>query len=118
MKASACCLSPLKIWGGEPITCTLGFVGIGTRCAIGIGTGMPPPGPPPGPPGPLGPPPDGGPGPVRRRAASRASLMSQASVFVVPPLGVVPPPVPPVPVLLHQQKKTCLQLPYNALLCL
>src|SRR6266851_5893030 len=104
MKVLACCLSPSKIQGGEPIMRTLGFVGIGTRCAIGIGVGMPPPGPPgppgppPGPLGPLGPPPVGGPGPVRCRAASKASLMSRASVFKIPPPGVVPPPVPPVSV--------------------
>src|SRR6266851_4446466 len=83
--------------------CTLGFVGIGTRCAIGIGAGAPPPGPPgppgplPVPPGPPGPPPDGGPGPVRCKAASKASLMSQASAFVAPPPGAAPPPVPLVP---------------------
>ncbi len=100
MKASACCLSPSKIWGSEPIMCTLGFAAIGTKCAIGIGAGAPPPGPP-GPPGPLGPPgppPDGGPGPVQRRAASRASLMSRAYVFVAPPPGAVPLPAPPVSV--------------------
>src|SRR6266851_136858 len=106
MKVLACCLSPSKIQGGEPIMRTLGFVGIGTRCAIGIGVGMPPPGPPgppgppPGPLGPLGPPPVGGPGPVRCRAASKASLMSRASVFEIPPPGAVSPPAPPVPVLL------------------
>ena len=69
MKASACCLSPSKICGGEPITCILGFAGIGTRCAIRTGAGAPPPGP-------LGPPPVGGPGPVQHRAASKASLRS------------------------------------------
>src|SRR6266851_3075099 len=46
MNVSACCLSPSKIQGGEPIMCTLGFAGIGTKCAIGTGTGTPPPGPP------------------------------------------------------------------------
>src|SRR5216683_1052227 len=117
MKASACCLSPSKIQGGEPITCTSGFAAIGTRCAIGIGAGAPPPGPPgppgspgllgppgppglPGPPGPPGPPPDGGPGPVQHRAASRALLMSLASALAAPPPGAAPPPVPPVLVLL------------------
>ncbi len=82
MKASACCLSPLKMRGSEPIAHTSGFARTRTRCAIGIGAGAPPPSPPgppgplPGPPGPLGPPPDGAPGPVQCRAASRASLMS------------------------------------------
>ncbi len=78
MNASACCLSPLKILGSEPITHTLGFAGIGTRCAIGTGGGGPPLGPPGplGPLGPPGPPPDGAPGPVRYKAASKASLMS------------------------------------------
>ncbi len=57
MNASACCLSLSKIQGGKPITRTLGFAGIGTRCAIGIGAGAPPLGPP-------GPPPVEGPGPV------------------------------------------------------
>ncbi len=69
MNALAYCLSLSKICSGEPITHTSGFAGIGTRCAIGIGAGAPPPGPP-------GPPPDGGSGPVQHRAASKASLMS------------------------------------------
>ncbi len=81
MNVSTCYLSLLKILGGEPTMWTSGFAVIGTRCAIGTGGGGPPPSPP-GPlgplgaPSPLGPPPDGGPGPVRRRAASKASLMS------------------------------------------
>ncbi len=99
INASACCLSPLKIWGGEPIMRTSGFAGIRTKCATSTGGSAPPPGPP-GLLGPLGPPPDGGLGPVWRKAASKAFLISQASGFGILPLDVVPPPVPPVPDLL------------------